>query len=76
MQTHGYSQIPVVENNEVLGVFSYRSLAQAAAGATLNDWTAQRCAPGDLPVDEFMEQFDYFRVKEEMSKVFDAIGSR
>ena len=73
MRTNGYSQIPVIEDNEVLGVFSYRSFAQAAAHASLTEWTAQKCAPGDLPVDEFIEQFDYFRVTEEMSRVFDAM---
>jgi predicted transcriptional regulator len=48
MREHGYSQIPVVENNEVLGVFSYRSFAQDAASATLEDWQKQKTAPGDL----------------------------
>ena len=28
MRAHGFSQIPVVEGNEVLGVFSFRSLAR------------------------------------------------
>jgi predicted transcriptional regulator len=34
MRRHGYSQVPVVENNEVLGVFYFRSFAQDAASAT------------------------------------------
>ena len=73
MRTYGYSQLPVVENGEVLGVFSYRSFAQEAAAGILDDWTRQRCAPGDLPVDEFLEQFDFSRVTEEMSRVFEAM---
>lgn len=73
MRRHGYSQLPVVENGEVLGVFSYRSFAQEAAGSSLDDWTRQKCAPGDLPVDEFLEQFEFARVTEEMSRVFDAM---
>lgn len=73
MRAHGYSQLPVVENGEVLGVFSYRSFALGAAVDTLDDWTRQRCAPGDLPVDEFMEQFDFARVTEEMTRAFDAM---
>lgn len=73
MQRHNYSQIPVVENGEVLGVFSFRSFAQEAANATLDDWTKQRCAPGDLRVDEFLERFEFARVTEEMSRVFDAM---
>ena len=73
MRKHGYSQLPVVESGEVLGVFSYRSFAQGAAKATLDGWTKQKIAPGDLPVDEFMEQFTFARVTEEMSNVFDAM---
>lgn len=73
MRKHGYSQVPVVDNGEVLGVFSFRSFAQEAAAATLESWTKQKCAPGDLPVDEFLEQFEFARVTEEMSRVFDAM---
>ena len=49
MRKHGYSHVPVVDNGEVLGVFSFRSFAQEAATATLESWTRQKCAPGDLP---------------------------
>jgi len=73
MRTHGYSQVPVVEHGEVLGVFSFRSFAYEAASSTLEEWTKQRCSPGDLPVDEFLEQFEFARVTEEMSRVFDAM---
>jgi predicted transcriptional regulator len=73
LRQHGYSQVPVVNNGEVLGVFSYRSFAQEAANATLEEWTKQKCAPGELPVDEFLEQFEFARVTEEMSRVFDAM---
>ena len=73
MRQHGYSQLPVVNNGEVLGVFSYRSFAQEAANATLEEWNRQRCAPGDLSVDEFLEQFEFARVTEEMVRVFDTI---
>jgi predicted transcriptional regulator len=30
MLKHGYSQIPVIDNGQVLGVFSFRSFAQEA----------------------------------------------
>jgi CBS domain len=73
MRKHGYSQVPVVENEEVLGVFSFRSFAQDAASATLEDWQKQKTAPGDLPVDEYLEQFEFARVTEEMSRAFDAM---
>jgi len=54
-------------------VFSFRSFAHGAASATLEGWTKQKVAPGDLRVDEFLEQFEFARVTEEMSRVFDAI---
>jgi predicted transcriptional regulator len=73
MREHGYSQLPVVENDQVLGVFSFRSFAQQAAGTTLEEWTRQKCSPGDLPVDEFLEEFEFARVTEEMSRAFDAM---
>jgi hypothetical protein len=73
MREHGYSQVPVVGNGEVLGVFSFRSFARDAANRSLEELTRQRCAPGDLPVDEFLEEFEFARVTEEMSRVFDAM---
>ncbi len=73
MKKNGYSQVPVVKNDEVLGIFSFRSFAKGAASLTLEDCTKQRCAPGDLSVDEFMEQFEFARVTDEMVRVFDAM---
>lgn len=73
MQQQGYSQVPVVDNGEVLGVFSFRSFARHAAGTTLDEWTRQKCAPGDLRVDDCLEQFQFARVTEEMVSVFDAM---
>src|ERR1019366_2223409 len=64
---------PVVDEGEVLGVFSFRSFALEAAGGTLEEWNKEKCAPGDLPVDEFLEQFEFARVTEEMNRVFDAM---
>jgi predicted transcriptional regulator len=68
-----FSQVPVVDGGEVLGVFSYRVFAQNAAAAHLQDLTQQKCAPGDLPVEEFLEPFEYARVTEEMQQVFEAM---
>jgi predicted transcriptional regulator len=73
LKKHGYSQVPVVHEGEVLGVFSFRSFAQEAARATLDEWNREKCAPGDLTVDEFLEQFEFARVTEEMNHVFDAM---
>lgn len=71
MKQYRYSQVPVVEKNQVLGVFSYRSFAQDAASATYEDITRQKCAPGDLRVDEYLEQFEFARVTQDMGRVFD-----
>jgi predicted transcriptional regulator len=74
MRKHKFSQIPVCKGSSVLGVFSLRSLAQEVAKASLEDWTKQKCTPGDLPVDDFLEQFEFARVTEEMSRVIDVIA--
>jgi CBS domain-containing protein len=73
LQEYGFSQAPVVSGGEVLGVFSYRAFSKKAAAATLQEWTQQKTAPGDLPVDEFLEQFEFARVTDEMLQVFDAM---
>jgi len=69
---HGYSQLPVVEGNEVLGVFSFRSFAKRAAMTTCQEVAQQKAAPGDLAVEECLERFEFARVTEEMRQVFDA----
>jgi predicted transcriptional regulator len=73
MLLHGYSQVPVVDNGEVLGVFSFRSFAKGAAEPPLTVWTQQKCAPGDLTVDEFLEQFNFASVTDEMRTVYEAM---
>jgi predicted transcriptional regulator len=40
MRQNGYSQVPVVDNGEVLGVFSFRSFAQGVANTPLEEWTS------------------------------------
>jgi predicted transcriptional regulator len=75
MRKHGYSQVPVVDQGQVLGVFSHRSFARETALMSLADITKQKCAPGDLRVDEFLEGFQFKRVTEEMTSVFDAMDS-
>ena len=73
MQQYGYSQVPVVDKGEVLGVFSFRSFARHAAATTLVEWTRQKCAPGDLRVDDCLEQFEFARVTAETASVFAAM---
>jgi len=71
LHQHGYSQAPVVEGNEVLGVFSFRSFAREVAATPLETWVQQKCGPGELNVDEYLEQFEFARVTEELARVFD-----
>lgn len=73
MRRSGYSQIPVVCENQVLGVFSYRSFSLGVANLTLDSIQRQKCAPGDLTVDEFVEPFKFARVTAEMQEVFSAM---
>lgn len=73
MKKSGYSQLPVVAGTSVLGVFSYRSFAATACKDRLDRLNQQKCAPGDLAVEEYLEQFEYVRFTEEMDKVFDAL---
>lgn len=73
LRHHGYSQLPVVAGEEVLGVFSYRSFAQKATLSTWQEVTQQKWAPGDLTVEECLERFEFARVTEEMRQVFDAM---
>lgn len=73
MRQHGYSQVPVVAGGEVLGVFSFRSYALETVAFSVEDLQRQKAAPGDLQVDDLMEQFEFARVTQEMSRVFDAM---
>lgn len=73
MGEHNFSQLPVCKGNAVLGVFSLRSLASEIATSNLNDWIRQKCTPGDLPVDEFLEQLEFVRLSDRMATVMNAI---
>lgn len=73
MRRTGYSQVPVVSDGEVLGVFSYRSFAHNAGTVTLRELNQSQQAPGEMQVVECLDKFEYTRVTEEMTKVFDAM---
>lgn len=76
MVEHGYSQLPVISHaSEVLGVFSYRSFAAKAAKESLDQIQKDKCAPGDLPVDEFLEEFQFARVSDELQSVFSSMDA-
>lgn len=50
MQKHNFSQLPVLEGNSVLGLFSYRAFALEVANS--HD---PKVNPTSLPVEEFLE---------------------
>jgi CBS domain-containing protein len=68
MKQRGFSQIPVVEGAEVLGVFSYRSLAHAMVGNK-----SLRDDPLKLPVDNFLERLAFASPNDELAAFFDEL---
>jgi predicted transcriptional regulator len=71
MRHHGYSQLPVVEGNAVLGIFSYRAFALEAA-ATEDHRVI------DLPVEEFLEHeaASFARLTDEFRSLIDVLDER
>lgn len=66
MKKMGYSQLPVVEGDAVLGTFSYRSLAEGAVRLG-----KLKTKIGDFPVEEFVEKAEFARVTDEFNAIFD-----
>jgi CBS domain-containing protein len=64
MQRHNYSQLPVVAGQAVLGVFSFRSLT-----TKLLEMGRISEHFGDLPVDEFMEQFKFAQLSDNWESI-------
>lgn len=64
MERHGFSQLPVMEGEFVVGVFSYRSFAEWTAG--------QRTVVLDrVEVDDCLEDFEFVRASAELEATFD-----
>ncbi|WP_442940343.1 hypothetical protein [Nocardioides sp. B-3] len=63
MRHGGYDQVPVVTAGHVVGVFSYRSLAQGLALMRPQD------NPLDAPVDDLVEDLPFVRVTDEVSSI-------
>jgi CBS domain-containing protein len=66
MKRGNFSQLPVVEGDEVLGVFSYRSLSEGLLGLGKHKGTL-----GDLTVEEFIEKPQFARVTDEFISIFE-----
>ncbi len=63
MQQHGFSQLPVIEGELVLGVFSYRSFANRIAELRQIDLDR-------LEVDDCIEDLEFVRVTDELERMF------
>jgi CBS domain-containing protein len=69
MLKNNFSQLPVVEGKAVLGVFSFRSLAR-----TLLKMERLPQDLGELPVDEFREQFHFVQPPDNWEEILDDLG--
>ena len=73
MQQHGFSQVPVVENDEVLGIFSYRSFTKEVL-----ELDCKRNHPGKVPVEDCMQivgPSDFVNIKDEFQAVFQQLDA-
>ncbi len=66
MSRHGFSQLPVMVGDAVIGVFSYRSFARRVA--QLGRIDLER-----LEVDDCIEELDFVRVSDEMEELFESL---
>jgi CBS domain-containing protein len=74
MRQHGFSQLPVIVGNEVLGLFSHRSFADAVL-AIAAEANARPISPIDLTVEDCIEKAVFARVTDEFNDWFDALDS-
>lgn len=65
MRQHHFSQLPVVAGDAVLGVFSYRSFSAKA----LARQKSAKQSLGELPVEDFLEDFEYVHANEDWNHV-------
>ena len=66
MRKRGFSQVPVMEGDEVLGVFSYRSFSARAAELGKADLDR-------IEVDDCLEDFEFVRVSGEIEAMFECL---
>lgn len=70
MEQHHFSQLPVVEGNAVLGVFSYRSFA-----TRLLRMGQLKAFPGDVTVDEFVERFNFVQLSDNWEHILSSLDT-
>ena len=72
MQEHGFSQLPVVEKNSVLGMFSYRAFALEVANSD------PKLDVNSLPVEDFLEHDkpEYARLSDEFRELISTLDEK
>ncbi len=71
MKRGGFSQLPVVEGSEVLGVFSYRSLSQGLSRLPSRIQDSKAANILVLPVEDFIEKLRFAHVHDELAALLD-----
>lgn len=70
MRKHGFSQLPVIEGSEVLGVFSFRSFA-----VQMLEMGEMKGVPlENLTVDEFIEELRFVHIHDDPRSIFDSLN--
>jgi CBS domain-containing protein len=74
MGKHNFSQVPVVSAGDVMGVFTYRRFSAGIGQISLANWNAEKSAPSDLRVDEFLEQWRFWGTTEDVSRILASVN--
>lgn len=69
----GFSQLPIVQGRQVLGLFSYRSYARAVVKHARATTANRAFDPLTLLVEDCVERTEFARVSDEFNKWFDYI---
>ncbi|MDZ4781097.1 MAG: CBS domain-containing protein [Planctomycetia bacterium] len=72
---HGFSQLPVIVGQQVLGLFSYRSFSRAVIKLS-GDAKNQKFNPLEMFVEDCIDRPTYARVTDEFRAWFDAIDKQ
>ena len=75
MLKSGYSQLPIVSDGKVWGVFSYRSFARRATRQSMDQLRQYKVAPGELEVTEYQETWSFAQVTDEMKRVLQPLDA-
>jgi len=68
MREHNFTQVPIVQGSEVLGVFSYRSFSEGVLQLASNERD-----PAGLPVEVFSEKLMFASVTDELANLLDEL---